>query len=484
MTYTSLMLTYYATVMTFVRQIAQYVTIDLIFAIVAFIIIVMAVYFFVMLCISFEARTDRALTKLNKYFYRYPIMKNNSLPILNNIIRHAPKEFGYKWNEYLERKDAAPSIYLSFDGCVNKAIMFNKASYYTKILLSFTLFSSILILLLGLAKTDPATAFAEVLYSLLLAPILLIILGGIFATIISIKGIETYKNMLGDFAMFQRNIDHSARGLSGIDENVIETLINTNNDSKRSKKFKTKPDQEEYNSHYTEKKHIPQISEKNLLSSVDEDFLTKLRNTPTKHKDNGAPPTNFNLGGEVKPFAANTNLTANEKINKIENPSIPLEQNTSAFKPEAIYVPEADIVKDESDELIKQYAEEKERILAEIAKIKEENASYEVQNKQINQSIDTVHAENTHKGLKEMLSSNLELEEVLESPIEENIEISNEMPESVVYAKEENIPNTTETDLSVPKKRGRKPKAKIEDDIDLSSTLDQLASAMENLKKK
>lgn len=176
---------------------------------------------------TYEVHLLRNITKLNRYFINNPYINDDNLIVFNRKMKKVPRTLRYSWQEFMLNRDKAPSEYMNTVTCVDQP---SKASAYGNVTNSSFIYTVVIaltamLLALGnLIANNSALVFTEVLFRILLIPIIIAVLGLTFVVFMRARHTSIVADLYFSFHEFERNINKACTTLPQfIDYEVLFT---------------------------------------------------------------------------------------------------------------------------------------------------------------------------------------------------------------------------------------------------------------------
>lgn len=190
--------------------VSSILNLDLIFYIGVGFLILMSIFFFIRIRMSYEFKLEKTADRLNAWLFKNQTITDQNLVEFNEIMkeRRTPKILRKYWQQYMLYRDKQPSEYMSTYNCIDKPVKtnsFNSNISNFKIIYKLTAFVTFFFSMF--AYTGNTASFAtQITHSLIASTIVLII--GVILTVV-LKAIESYNiaTLYQTFSVFSRYID-------------------------------------------------------------------------------------------------------------------------------------------------------------------------------------------------------------------------------------------------------------------------------------
>ncbi len=157
----------------------------------------------------YEARSLRAIKKVNKYLKTNSKITDTNLVEFHNYMKKLPQRMRDRWQMFMLEREGMPSKYMSVEYCVKRPL-YNSAILSTQKLTIFaTLLIGLIAFLLSLVKQQSSDLTASSLVYCLVVPITVVVLGCAFILALSIKYSNINHDFYDIFSSFVRNIDQA-----------------------------------------------------------------------------------------------------------------------------------------------------------------------------------------------------------------------------------------------------------------------------------
>lgn len=164
---------------------------------------------------SYEFRLLHCVIRMNRYFAKNPYITDENLVTVNNMMKQVPYVPRYCWQEYMLNRDKFPSEYMSTVACVDQPIKTSSYNVTTRVAGTLSCIVAIVALLFNFmheywdVTKVGATASQTIvsLFNILLAPVVVLLIGYIFITILNLYKPKTVKDLYTAYHEFERYIN-------------------------------------------------------------------------------------------------------------------------------------------------------------------------------------------------------------------------------------------------------------------------------------
>ncbi len=238
----------------FFVDIASSIGIDVIFFIALAVEAVLVLFFLFKSLLSYEAKLNRSLEKINMWLFEKKIVSEDNIKELNYLFKaKSPSRLCYFWQQYILFREGTPSSYLSTDNLIEKPLKTSSFSANIKNLTILTVIWSLISAFLVFVCSNVPVASMDVLdaAAAICVPIFVLIIGIVFIIYIRHRKNSTLNSLYQNVSLFGRFMDNACIDLpSYIDYQLLFTPQEIENGQPVLREFldyKARKEKEEFN---------------------------------------------------------------------------------------------------------------------------------------------------------------------------------------------------------------------------------------------
>lgn len=158
---------------------------------------------------SLESKTARAIAKIENYLQDNPFITNENIVEFNRLMKKIPNTLRVKWQQYVVNRTEKPSMFLNENDCIDKPFKTKGLSHAISQFRNVLIVLASLSLVCSICAVPSNLSFATLVLHSTIAPLLVLIFGFIYITILKARQNSVRAKMLSSFNNMTKLLDRA-----------------------------------------------------------------------------------------------------------------------------------------------------------------------------------------------------------------------------------------------------------------------------------